>query len=366
MPKTIKVVFTNILEYKSGSASLTKQYMNDHPGSYPVYSAKTIGETKVGEIDSYMFDVEGLQLTTNGANAGTWLYREKHKFSLNGDARLYYPRKEFEDVLDIKYLFYALQFAFKSKDFDWRTKATINNTQNIEISLPVLPNGTYDLETQKKLAKQYQEVENKKQVLLNKVEELKKVKIFIEEDKTIQYKLISLNDMVIHCNGNANYTKEWCNLHAGAIPVYSANNKEPFAYSDTADYDGRFLTYSKNGCAGYIKIIDEKFSINGDRCVIKLNSGFEKVNLQYLKHYLEPIFRKNVKGRIGINGKNEYTKINSTIINKLNISVPIPIDDNGMFDTEKQQELAMKYATIETIKENICNQIYNLTNIIID
>ena len=118
MSKTIKIPFTNILDYKSGNSCLTKLYISEHAGIYPVYSAKTQGETKVGEIDSYMFDMEGIQLTTNGANAGTWLYREKHKFSLNGDARLYFPKEEYESCVHIPYLYYALKHAFKTKTFD--------------------------------------------------------------------------------------------------------------------------------------------------------------------------------------------------------------------------------------------------------
>lgn len=42
------------------------------------------------------------------------------------------------------------------------------------------------------------------------------------------------------------------------------------------------------------------------------------------------------------------------------------IDENGDYDLKKQQDLAMKYATIETMKENICDQIYNLTNIVVN
>lgn len=365
MLETVKVVFTDILDYKSGSASITKQYISEHPGPYPVYSAKTIGETKVGEINSYMFDVEGLQLTTNGANAGTWLYRTKHKFSLNGDARLYYPKKEYELSLDIKYLFYALKAAFSTKDFDWNTKATISNTQNIMVEVPVLPSGGFDLQKQIELARIYDDIEHQKAILQFKADELKKTKILINVDNTLKYRYVPLNDIVIHCNGNSRYTKDWCNIHSGNIPVYSANNRIPFAYSDTADYNGRYLTYSKNGCAGYITIIDGYFSINGDRCVMKINSKFADIDLLYLKYFLEPIFRNNTKGRMGINGKNEYTKINSNMIKNLNILVPIPITEDGSFDLSKQQKLSMKMATIETLKENICNQISALTSIVV-
>lgn len=365
MSKAITVLFTNVLEYKSGSAALTKQYMNDHPGRYPVYSAKTIGETKVGEIDSYMFDIEGLQLTTNGANAGTWLYREKHKFSLNGDARLYYPKDEFKNVVDVQYLFYALQFAFKSKGFDWNTKATVNNTQNIKISIPVLPDGTYDLETQKKLARQYQEIESKKQILLGKAEELKKYKILIEKDKTQKCTPIKFNDIFKLSRGKI-ISKPYILEHSGDYPVYSTQ-QGVYGYIDSYMKDGQFLLWNTDGLAGYIKKTDGKFSFTNIVGIMIPTGKIDMTNisLDYLKWYLEPIFRQNRKGRMGINGKNEYTKLNSTMITQLDISIPIPINEDGSFNLEKQKELAQKYASIETLKEEVCNRIKALTNIVV-
>lgn len=76
------------------------------------------------------------------------------------------------------------------------------------------------------------------------------------------FKNVGLNDIIKHNNGNASYTREWCRQHSGKVPVYSANNSTPIDYMNKGDYCGRFLTYSKNGCAGYITIIDGLFSVN--------------------------------------------------------------------------------------------------------
>lgn len=195
MSEIKEVFFTDILEYKSGKASLTKQYMVENIGEFPVYSAKTIGETVVGKINTYMFNIEGLQLTTNGANAGTWMYREKHKYSLNGDARLYFPKEEYKDVLHIKYLYYALKNAFKKRDFDWRTKATISNIAKIKINLPVLANGRFDLEKQRELAEKYEIIEEQKQALLTKVKELKKVSVILPHDDNISWSYPMITDL---------------------------------------------------------------------------------------------------------------------------------------------------------------------------
>ena len=89
----------------------------------------------------------------------------------------------------------------------------------------------------------------------------------------------------------------------------------------------------------------------------------DAVNLLYLKYYLEPIFRKNKKGRLGAFGKNEFTKLNSTMIKSLNITVPIPLASDGSYDLEKQREIAERYKQIDEIKQGLINKILQLTSI---
>ena len=50
------------------------------------------------------------------------------------------------------------------------------------------------------------------------------------------------------------------------------------------------------------------------------------------------------------------------MIKKLNISIPIPIKEDGSFDIEKQRELAQKYAVIDSIKDDVHKKIIQLTN----
>ena len=238
-----------------------------------------------------------------------------------------------------------------------------NVARKVKIEIPVNEKGAFDLEKQEQIAQKYKEVECKRNDLLDKIHLLKNVKVLLDSDNNIDYAYIPLNQIITHNNGKSIYTKEFCQAVKGDFPVYSANNKTPLAHINLADYNGTFLTYSKNGCAGYISVMSGEFSVNGDRCVITLNDGFEDIDLLYLKYFLEPIFRANIKGRIGIDGKNEYTKINGNMIKKLNIVVPIPIKADKTFDVEKQRALAQKYATIDSIKNDVYKQIAELTSI---
>lgn len=253
------------------------------------------------------------------------------------------------------------------------SKATSENNKNIspavildyKIPIYLKDDGSFDIDEQKTIALKYHDLETKKNALKEKAELLCKSNISIDNSAAYAFVDIPLNSIVTHHNGKSSYTKEYCQEHKGNFPVFSANNNEPIGYINCADYCGEYLTYSKNGCAGFISVMSGAFSVNGDRCVLTLNSGFENMNLLYLKYYLEPIFRSIVKGRMGINGKNEYTKLNSTMIKNLNIMVPIPLKGDKSVDTEAQSVLAQKYATIDSIKKEIYNRIQELVNIVI-
>lgn len=63
------------------------------------------------------------------------------------------------------------------------------------------------------------------------------------------------------------------------------------------------------------------------------------------------------KGRLGIYGKNEFTKLNSTMIREIDIRVPIPLADDGSYDLEKQIEIAERYRQIDEIKAGLIAKI---------
>ena len=185
----------------------------------------------------------------------------------------------------------------------------------------------------------------------------------MDKEPNVKYEDVPLNEIVTHNNGNAQYTKTWSQKHKGDYAIFSANNFEPIAYVDMYDYDGDYLTYSKNGCAGYITLMSGRFSVNGDRCVMTINDAYkDKIDLMYLKYYLEPIFRSNKKGRMGEFGKNEFTKLNSSMIRGLNIKVPIPMK-NGKYDLEKQREIADMYRQVDEIKQGLIDKIQQLISI---
>jgi hypothetical protein len=167
----------NLFDIKSGNSKLTQNYVNANKGDYVVYSANTKQNGIFGYVNSFDFEVECIQLTTNGVYAGTFFYREKHKFSINGDARLLIRKN---NNLDYYYLLNELKNAFVAYKFNWENKPTIEKIKPIEISIPINLKGDFDLSAQKEIAGKYKKIEQIKQSISEELDKISKVKIEFE------------------------------------------------------------------------------------------------------------------------------------------------------------------------------------------
>ena len=178
----------------------------------------------------------------------------------------------------------------------------------------------------------------------------------------IKYASIPLNKMFIVGRGLPKYTKAYTDAHKGTYPVYSSKTENDgiFAYINTYDYDGEYLTISINGLAGKITIFNGKFSTTANRVVCIPN---DNIDIKYVMHVAEPILRNKNKGRKGDLGKNEFTKLTPDMIKTTQI--PIPITKTGSYDVEKQKELSAKYEQIEIIKRELSEMLTELTEIVI-
>ena len=149
--------------------------------------------------------------------------------------------------------------------------------------------------------------------------------------------------------GKAIYTKAYCKAHLGNVPVYGASSAIPLGHVDKADDPEGLLTWSRNGLAGYITLMREPFCITADRGVLIPRPEISnQLNVNYIKYVAEPLFRSNIKGRLGDNGKNEYTKLHPSMIR--DIIIPMPVKEDGSYDYEEQCRLAGKYEMIDEKK----------------
>ncbi|MBO5452678.1 MAG: restriction endonuclease subunit S [Clostridia bacterium] len=114
---------------------ISKDYIRDNVGDYPVYSSQTENNGELGKISTYMFDGEYLTWTTDGANAGTVFYRNG-KFSVTNVCGLL---KVKTDDLITAFLYYALSIeAHKHVNSGMGNPKLMSNVMS-RIKIPVPP-----------------------------------------------------------------------------------------------------------------------------------------------------------------------------------------------------------------------------------
>jgi restriction endonuclease S subunit len=212
--------------------------------------------------------------------------------------------------------------------------------------------GDFDFEAQVSIATQFELVEQLKIEICQKRTLIKNVSIDIDlSEYSIVYK--PLSEVLTPIKGKSIYTRKYGNVHQGEYPVFSASSASPLTYIDTFDFDGSYLSWSTNGFAGTVMILDGRFSINGDRGI--LVPKIENIDILYLRYALEPAFRQLAKGRKGDHGEDEFTKLYPSMISHVNI--PFPIDENGSISLTAQQEIAAIYDSVEHFRSEVLEKL---------
>lgn len=129
-------IIENICRISRGRV-MSKEYLRDNIGEYPVYSSQTINEGMLGKIDTYDYDGEYLTWTTDGANAGSIFYRTG-KFSITNVCGLL---KVISDKVNTKFLHYYLGTVAKKyvNAGMGNPKLMSNVMATIKVAVPPLP-----------------------------------------------------------------------------------------------------------------------------------------------------------------------------------------------------------------------------------
>lgn len=160
------------LSVKRGKSKYTKLYCNDNSGEYPVYSADN--DKPLGYMNHYDNDGEFLTISINGIAGKITIFNGK--FSVNADRVVCIPREE----VDIRYIRYVAEPIFRNSIKGRKgdlgknefSKLTPDMIKRLLIPIPIKEDGIFDLEIQKQLAAKYQQIEDIKSNLYEKVKKL--------------------------------------------------------------------------------------------------------------------------------------------------------------------------------------------------
>lgn len=173
-----EVDLRTILNPIRGDSKYTKKYGNEHRGEYPVYSASN--EDLLTSIDKYDYDGRYLTWATNGF--GGYMKLIEGRFSINADRGILIPMS---DDIDIDYIKYVLQPKLREvakgrlgdRGKNEFTKVNLSMFNDIKIKMPILADGSFDLLTQKEIAGKYRQLDNLKDDLSQRLQNLSQVKI---------------------------------------------------------------------------------------------------------------------------------------------------------------------------------------------
>ena len=351
----LEIPITQVFDIVRGDGKYTRSYVHEHTGEYPLYSGNTFGP--FAQIDSYDYNVPALTWAIDGLAGYMMIHRSP--FSATNHRGILLLK---DTNIDLEYAKYTLEPIFRELKKGRQGDNGENEytslppfmIQSVKFAVPVDHNGEPWLEKQKEIAAGYVALEQTKETVVEQIANLSQVSIVPNCDEyAIEY--LPLSELFDTIKGKSKYTKKYGNLHSGPYPVYSASSQGTLTHLDTYDYDGRYMTWSTNGFAGTILILDGKFSINGDRGILVPKNGRQDLDFDYMKFTLEPIFRELAKGRKGDNGEDEFTKLYPSMLS--DIMVPIPVDGKGNISLSLQKEIAQKFISVQNSQKEIIEKL---------
>nr|WP_250130866.1 restriction endonuclease subunit S [Escherichia coli] len=131
---------------------MSKGYLTENFGPYPVYSSQTANNGKIGSINTFDFDGEYISWTTDGANAGTVFYRTG-KFSITNVCGLITLKSKYS--LIYKFLFYWLTIEAKKHVYSGmgNPKLMSHQVENIPVPIPCPDNPEKSLAIQSEIVR---------------------------------------------------------------------------------------------------------------------------------------------------------------------------------------------------------------------
>ncbi|EHJ4416359.1 restriction endonuclease subunit S [Campylobacter upsaliensis] len=282
-----------VCELKRGRI-ISKKYLKDNVGEYPVYSSQTQNNGIFGYINSYDFNGEFVSWTTDGANAGSVFYING-KFSVTNVCGLLSKKT---DSISMRFLYFVLSIT--AKDYvNWSSpnpKLMSNKMAKIKIPLPPLEiqykiveilDAFTELEAELEARlKQYHYYRNK--LLSHDELENRTAKSRNDSDPTPLVPYVTLGEACeILDNLRKPITKS--KRTQGIYPYYGANGIQD--YVNEYIFDGDFLLMGEDGSvinkdnSPVLNWVSGKFWVNNHAHILKEKSN--TTNLRFVFFYLQ-------------------------------------------------------------------------------
>ena len=340
-----EVQISELFTPTSGKPLYIRDYLEAHPGEYPVYSASLTAP--FGWIDSYNFDGAFLTWVMNGY--GGRMQEVTGKFSINRDRGVLVPRDEVQTP-NLTYLRYLLEPIFSQEAVGRRvdgrkneyTKLYPPTVAEISMQLPTAASGDLDFDAMDKLGGRLKKIEAAKSELGTIEHDLRDAELAFEvPDPVVEVTLGDTQRFRLSI-GSRILLKE---VTEASIPIYSANVRKPFGYyasSGSLSFDYPSLIWGIDGNFDW-NLIDKlaKF-VPTDHCG-RAEVLDPDLDPEYLLYAL-----RSTRARYGFD--RVYRANLGNVAREVTIGVPAT--DEGRPSLSRQQQIADSHRKLLGLKAN--------------
>ncbi|RKV87061.1 MAG: restriction endonuclease subunit S [Streptococcus sp.] len=287
----------NVAKLSRGKV-MSKQFLEENKGEFPVYSSQTANNGEIGRISSFEYDGEYITWTTDGANAGTVFYR-KGKFSITNVCGLVEINS---DQLLTKFVYYYLTISTKKyvSSGMGNPKLMSNVMGKIKIPIPTLEIQEKIVQTLDKFTDYVTELTSE---LTSELTLRQKQYSYFRDnllnfdedgsgganDKVYQVEWKTLNEFLKKGKGTKITASQMKLLHKEGAPIRIFAGGKTYAdvnYGDIPDKDihtEEAIVVKSRGIIDF-EYCTEPFSFKNE--FWSYSSDNENINLRYIYHYL--------------------------------------------------------------------------------
>jgi type I restriction enzyme S subunit len=271
---------------------MSKGYLVENAGRYPVYSSQTARNGMIGQIESFDFDGEFISWTTDGANAGTVFHRTG-KFSITNVCGV--VKVNDETQLNYRFLFHWLTIEAKKHVYSGmgNPKLMSNQVSKIPVPIPCPSNPENSLAIQVEIVRILDTFTELTTELTAELTARKKQynhyrnQLLRFEDGEVEWK--TLGKLAENLDSQRKPTKSGLR-DPGEIPYYGASGIVDYVKDHI--FDGDYLLVSEDGANLLARNTPIAFSVSGKSWV---NNHAHVLNFQtyaerrWVEYYLNSI-----------------------------------------------------------------------------
>lgn len=346
---------------KTGKRIIEEDVYN-HKGEFPCITSQTSDNGITWHADEeWLLKDHGDKIvradscitwTKDGAKCGTMFYRD-FDFYPNDHCGVLILKEQFRSELNLKWFIYAYQDVIRNHVTQQGSQGMLYNQEmaEIEIEYPFPDKESI----QDKIVAYCEKMKTIEAGLDQKIQKLSELLEY--ELKLENYAEFPMHELALLNKGSNKISEEMIYKYFDqkGVPVYSSATEHSGLMGKVSEecYSGfdkkgmeQELTWTTNGYAGRVFYRKEKY-LYSEKCGrIVLRKEYQKeIDIEYLMYILNQITYK-YKTSESNNGKLD-------IIHMSNITVPIPLDQDGKIDIEEQSRIVKIYHEIEYIKKRL-------------